>query len=201
VEREFPVPGKRFNWRTFWSVLNCWSSSGIKGRSQNGLESTENRRSVRRNGNQHVHVRDPQVSRAARTARQSRAPSAMAGLSCCRYLPRGGPTTQGVRASIVTRTATNRMADMVRRKASFIFAIFALPSKPAPIIRRCAGTLAQRSCRYRDPAHLQRPNPRSSPQGFCEPVRRLRSAAFARTKRRSGSQNPQARIRLRPIME
>ena len=71
----------------------------------------------------------------------------------CRYLPRDGPTTHGVRASIVTRTATIRMADMVRRKASFIFA---LPSKPAPIIRRCVGTLAQRSCRYRDPAHLQR---------------------------------------------
>jgi len=36
----------------------------------NGLESTENRRSDRRNGNQHVHVRHPQVS-GARTARQS----------------------------------------------------------------------------------------------------------------------------------
>ena len=30
----------------------------------NGLESTENRRSVGRNGNQHVYVRDPQVSGA-----------------------------------------------------------------------------------------------------------------------------------------
>ena len=29
---------------------------------RNGLESTENRRSVGRHGNQHVYVRDPQVS-------------------------------------------------------------------------------------------------------------------------------------------
>jgi hypothetical protein len=40
-----------------------------KGSSQNGMESTENRRSVGRNGNQHVYVRDPQVSGATRTAK------------------------------------------------------------------------------------------------------------------------------------
>ena len=48
--------------------------------SQNGLESTENRRSVGRNGNQHVYVRDLQLSGAARTSRQS--PVSNGGLSC-----------------------------------------------------------------------------------------------------------------------
>jgi len=37
------------------------SSQARKGE-PNGLESTENRRSVGRNGNQHVYVLDPQVS-------------------------------------------------------------------------------------------------------------------------------------------
>jgi len=72
-------------------------------------------------------------------------------------------TTQGVRASIVTRTATNRMANMVRRKPSFIFALH--PSQRGPSVA-VAATLAQRSRRYCDPAHLQRRASRS-PQEFC----------------------------------
>ena len=40
------------------------NSSGIKGE-PDGLESTENRRSLGRHGNQHVYVRHPQVSGSA----------------------------------------------------------------------------------------------------------------------------------------
>jgi hypothetical protein len=103
----FPAKEKRFNWRTFCSPLIeelVW----YQRESQNGLESTENRRSVRRNGNQHVHVRCPQVSGAART---SRAPSAMAGLSCwvSHEAIEGDDTLLGVAASASPPMQPSRM--------------------------------------------------------------------------------------------
>ena len=49
--------------RSQYLVAQGGSSSGGKKIGElNGLESTENRRSLGRHGNQHVYVRDPQVS-------------------------------------------------------------------------------------------------------------------------------------------
>jgi hypothetical protein len=45
-----------------YSIWQGEISSKSKKERRNGLESTENRRSVGRHGNQHVYVRDPQVS-------------------------------------------------------------------------------------------------------------------------------------------
>ena len=62
------MPSEKFKWRTFPTTV-VYLQGGTFVRSQqgepNGLESTEDRRSVGRHGNQHVYVRHPQVSGSA----------------------------------------------------------------------------------------------------------------------------------------
>src|SRR4051812_42286378 len=56
---------KRFHWRTSRSAVPYApraASVRVQKGEPNGLESTENRRSIGWHGNQHVYVRDPQVS-------------------------------------------------------------------------------------------------------------------------------------------
>ena len=78
--------GERSDWPCAASDVALGSTQGATGLDWNSLgevnelENSEDRRSVGRNGNQHVYVRDPQVSGVARL--RGRAPSAMAGLSC-----------------------------------------------------------------------------------------------------------------------